>query len=73
MRVVWCQARSVACEIHCFLFDVVLTLNLPFRAPGRGGQLCFMCCCVETVYHRIIPYTSKDGRKNIFSDDITFK
>ena len=31
-----------------------------------------MCCCVETIYRRVILYTSKDREKNIFSDDITF-
>ena len=31
-----------------------------------------MCCCVETIYRRVMLYTSKDREKNIFSDDITF-
>ena len=31
-----------------------------------------MCCCVETIYRRVMFYTSKDREKNIFSDDITF-
>ena len=31
-----------------------------------------MFCCVETIYRRVVLYTSKDREKNIFSDDITF-
>ena len=31
-----------------------------------------MCCYVETIYRRVMLYTSKDREKNIFSDDITF-
>ena len=31
-----------------------------------------MCFCVETIYRRVMLYTSKDREKNIFSDDITF-
>ena len=31
-----------------------------------------MYCCVETIYHRVLLYTSRDGEKNIFSNDITF-
>ena len=31
-----------------------------------------MYCCVETIYRKVMLYTSKDREKNIFSDDITF-
>ena len=31
-----------------------------------------MCCCVETINRIVMFYTSKDGEKNVFSDDITF-
>ena len=31
-----------------------------------------MCCCVETIYRRVMLYTSNDRENNIFSDDITF-
>ena len=31
-----------------------------------------MCCCIETIYRRVMLYTSKDGENNILSDDITF-
>ena len=31
-----------------------------------------MCCCVETINHRVMLHTSKDREKNIFSDDMTF-
>ena len=33
-----------------------------------------MCCCIETIYRRVILYTctSNDSENNIFSDDITF-
>ena len=31
-----------------------------------------MYCCVETIYCRVLLYTSKDREENIFSDDITF-
>ena len=31
-----------------------------------------MYCCVETIYRRVLLYTSKDREENIFSDDITF-
>ena len=31
-----------------------------------------MWCCVETINRRVMLYTSKDGEKNIFSDDINF-
>ena len=31
-----------------------------------------MYCCVETIYLRVLLYTSKDREENIFSDDITF-
>ena len=34
--------------------------------------MCAMCCCVETMYRRVMIYTSIDREKNIFSDDITF-
>ena len=30
-----------------------------------------MHCCVETINHRVMLYTSEDWEKNIFSDDIT--
>ena len=55
-----------------FIFDVVLTLNSPFRAPGEGEELCVMCCCVESINRRVMFYAPKDREKNIFSDDITF-
>ena len=47
-------------------------LHSPYRAPGEGGELCVMCCCVETISRRVMLYTSKDRENNIFSDDITF-
>ena len=31
-----------------------------------------MYCCVETIYRRVLLYTSKDREETIFSDDITF-
>ena len=31
-----------------------------------------MCCCVETMYCKVMLYASKDWEKNIFSVDITF-
>ena len=31
-----------------------------------------MCCCVETIYRRVLLYTSKDKERNILSDGITF-
>ena len=31
-----------------------------------------MCCFVETINRRVMLYTSKDGEKSIFADDITF-
>ena len=34
--------------------------------------MCALCCCVETIYRRVMFYTSKDREKNTFSGDITF-
>ena len=36
--------------------------------------MCTMCCCVETIYRRVlfIKCTSKDKERNILSDGITF-
>ena len=35
--------------------------------------MCYiMFRCTETMYCRVMLFTSKDGEKNIFSDDITF-
>ena len=31
-----------------------------------------MCCCVGTMYRRVMLYTSKDRENNIFSDDTSF-
>ena len=56
------QGRLIACNINFFL-----TL-----APDEGGSSCVMCCCAEIKYPRVTLYTSKDRKKNIFSDDITF-
>ena len=46
---------------------------MPFFEAG-GNTMCIMCCCVETIYRRVMLYTctSKDRERNIFSDDITF-
>ena len=30
-----------------------------------------LCCCVETIYRRVMLYTSNDREKNILSNDIT--
>ena len=35
-------------------------------------KLFIMCCCVETIYRRVMLYKSKDREKNIFSNDISF-
>ena len=31
-----------------------------------------MCCCVETINHRVMLHTSADREKNILYDDIIF-
>ena len=45
---------------------------MPYRAPGEGGSLWVIRCCVDTIYRRIMLYKPKYRKKNIVSDDITF-
>ena len=49
------------------IFDVILTLNSPWVTESS----CALCGGVfKTIYRSVMLYTSKDGKTNMFSDDI---